>query len=272
MLFKGTLQWWIPPFFPQWKGSWLVTWDRDLREDFRSSVRLQPWIFSRPAAQQCCWLGVSLSLSYFFFSIPHSECSKGERLKQTPKPERSARGFPFATASANLPSVLTVKPLMPPSSARSSKKLLFASPHMNPATRGCVCSSRRGRGLPSLQAELTFILSPCIHLRAPRRGTPRSLSLRLMLFFSARTFDQARRVREGGGNVSLPLEAPSLWHRRGQGRREWKVSSLRGTCCVTLWVQTERSDNLMSCSAQQHSDGARWLPSFAPQRRSLKKK
>lgn len=36
---------------------------------------------------------------FFFFPILHSECSEGEALKQTPKPERSACGFPLAAGA-----------------------------------------------------------------------------------------------------------------------------------------------------------------------------
>lgn len=238
------------------KRSWLVTCDRDLSEDVCSSTRLKPWNL-QPSSWAERLLPRSLSLS--FFSIPHSECSKGETLKQTPKPERSARGFALATVSANLPSVLTVKPLMPPSSARSSKNsyLLLLAWTLR---LGAAFVNRRGDVVSRVcrLSSLLFCLPASICVLQGEALLAPSRFAWCSSFLPEPLIKPGERGK-GGGNVSLPLEAPSLRHRRGQGRREWKASSLCGACCLTLWVQTERSDNLMSCSARQHSDGARWL-------------
>lgn len=215
----------------------------------------------------------SLSL---FFSIPHSECSKGETLKQTPKPERSARGFP--------PS-----PLRAQTSLLSWPWSLWCLPRQRALPKTLICFSSHepcDSGLRLLVAEGTWLAESAgwahfyfvsLHPFAllPRRGAPRSPSLRLMLFFSARTFDQGRRAWKGwwGGGVGGvgELAVGSAITPTQEGARKKGMESLfplRRLLSDTVSADgAERQFNeLFSAATQRRRSMA---SSFAPQWRSL---
>lgn len=78
-------------------------WSRATKTRVKTFGARPDWsreISSGPArAERSSSRSLFIFLFFFSFPIPHSECSEGEALKQTPKPERSARGFPLAAGA-----------------------------------------------------------------------------------------------------------------------------------------------------------------------------